>query len=42
MNELKEGFEVSKEMFSRYDYRQILKNIQRYSDYLNYRNIYQL
>ncbi|MBK3332695.1 hypothetical protein GWK41_06405 [Persephonella atlantica] len=42
VKELKEGFELSKELFSKYDYRQILKNIQRYSDYLNYRNIYQL
>ena len=42
VKELKEGFEISKELFNKYDYRQILHNIQKYSDYLNYKNIYQL
>ncbi len=42
VNSLQEGFEISKELFSKYDYSQILKNLQRYTDYLNYKNIYEL
>ncbi len=42
VNDLKEGFELSEELFKKYDYLQVLKNIQRYSEYLNYKNIYEL
>jgi len=42
VNDLKDGFEISRELFEKYDYQQILKNIQRYSQYLNYKNIYEL
>ncbi len=42
VNDLKEGFELSRELFRKYDYLQVLKNIQKYSEYLNYKNIYEL
>ena len=42
VNDLKEGFELSEEIFKKYDFLQVLKNIQRYSEYLNYKNIYEL
>ena len=42
VNDIQEGFELSKELFRKYDYFQVLKNIQRYSEYLNYKNIYEL
>jgi len=37
-----EGVEITRELFKKYDYSQILRNIQRYTDYLNYKNIYEL
>ncbi len=39
---IEEGYEITKDIFYSYDYSQILRNIQRYSDYLNYKNIYEL
>ncbi|SNZ11444.1 Anthranilate phosphoribosyltransferase [Persephonella hydrogeniphila] len=42
VSSLQEGFELSKELFDRYNYEQILRNLQRYTDYLNYKNIYEL
>jgi len=40
--EIKEGYRITQELFEKYDYSQILKNIQKYTDYLNYKNIYEL
>ncbi|NPA17364.1 hypothetical protein [Persephonella sp.] len=39
---IQEGYEITRELFESYDYSQILRNIQRYTDYLNYKNIYEL
>jgi len=39
---IEEGYKITEDLFHRYDYSQILRNIQRYSDYLNYKNIYEL
>ena len=41
-NSLREGYEITEELFGKYDFSQILRNIQRYSDYLNYKNVYEL
>jgi len=42
VHSIKEGFDITKDLFSKYDYSQILKNLQYYANYLNYKNIYEL
>ncbi len=39
---IEEGYKITQDLFYSYDFSQILRNIQRYSDYLNYKNIYEI
>ncbi|WP_457623624.1 hypothetical protein [Persephonella sp.] len=39
---IEDGYEITESLFKSYDFGQILRNIQNYSDYLNYKNIYEI
>ncbi|WP_457642684.1 hypothetical protein [Persephonella sp.] len=42
VDSIEEGYSLTEELFYKYDFGQILRNFQRYTDYLNYKNIYEL